>query len=43
VPDVVRDIAAIIGAALMGSAALSGVALWLFKLFGEKWLGAKFS
>ena len=42
-PDVVRDIAAIIGAALVGSAALSGVALWLFKLFGEKWLGAKFS
>ena len=38
-----KDLAAIVGVALAGSAAFSGIALWLFKLFGEKWLGAKFA
>ena len=41
--DFLLKIAAWVGIFLLSSGALVGVALWFFKLFGEKWLGAKFA
>jgi hypothetical protein len=36
------DIFATIGAAILGGGGLVGVAYWIFRVFGEKWLTAKF-
>jgi hypothetical protein len=41
--EIVEKIAALFGAAVFALSTLTGLALWLFKLLGEKWLSSKFS
>jgi predicted translin family RNA/ssDNA-binding protein len=36
------NVAALVGYALIGSTFITGLAYWLFKTFGEKWLSSKF-
>jgi hypothetical protein len=41
--DILQQIAAAIGAIIVGGGVITGLALGLFKLFGEKWIRAKFA
>jgi len=41
--EIIAKIAAVFGAAVFTLTTLTGLALWLFKLFGEKWINNKFS
>lgn len=41
--EILEKVAAAFGAIVIASGTLTGLALWLFKVFGEKWLSNKFS
>ena len=41
--DSLEKLAAAIGALVLAGGTVTGLALWLFKLFGEKWLSSKFA
>lgn len=41
--ELAQKIAALIGTAVLALGGLTGLALWLFKLFGEKWISNKFA
>jgi CRISPR/Cas system CMR-associated protein Cmr1 (group 7 of RAMP superfamily) len=41
--ETVEKIAAAFGAAVFTLSTLTGLALWLFKTFGDRWLSSKFS
>jgi hypothetical protein len=41
--EIAEKISALFGAAVLGLGGLTGLALWLFKLFGEKWLSNRFA
>ncbi len=41
--EIIERIAAFFGAAVIAGGALTSLVLWLFKLFGEKWLSNKFA